>query len=408
MQNEDKHRRYKIIILLVILASLVFLLIGFIFFNLFYAETDQDESDKKTVENSIPVPQKENQEIVIQETYDRISGRYLLAGTIVWDRDVEAASYKADGTIDYEYPFAGLSSYSPQNYDAWVADLECPISSQDLPYAAGQTLLEFNCRPEFLPQARKYFEFFNLSNNHSDNSGRDKLEETRQNLAASKVQYFGDPDPSYTDHNCEVVALPVKLWSKPKNTFEEARLPVAFCAWHYFYRLPTPGEIEAMSDYAQVMPVFAFLHMGAEYEAQADSVQRQIARKVVDAGAEFVIANNPHWVQNAEIYNNKLIVYSTGNFIFDQNFNEEVKRSVSIVVEIDVKHDQLLEKWLALGPDCIAYQDDCLERALKEDLTKLDLKFTFDVLAGYLENHQQSLADDEIQVWAKKRLNWPD
>ena len=158
----------------------------------------------------------------------------MLAGTIVWDRDVEVASYREDGTIDWEYPFKGLQTYEPETYDAWVADLECPISDQDVSDAAGRTLLEFNCLPEFLPPATKYFEFFNLSNNHSDNSGREKLEETRQILGEAGIQHFGDSDPSYRDHNCEIVALPIKLFSKPSGDFETARLPVAFCAWHYF------------------------------------------------------------------------------------------------------------------------------------------------------------------------------
>ncbi len=390
------------VILAVAIIFLITILI--IFLTVFLNQTEP--AQKQIDSHSEPSNVEKHSDLPPEEVYDRISGRYLLAGTIVWDREVESASYKDDGVIDYEYPFAGLSSYSPQDYDAWVTDLECPISRQDVPYESGHTLLEFNCRPEFLPYAKKYFEFFNLSNNHSDNSGRDKLEETRQTLNEAGIQYFGDPDPSYKNHNCEVVALPVKLWSKPKNVFETAHLPVAFCAWHYFYRLPAPGEIEVIEEYAQVMPVFAFLHMGAEYEAQADSVQQSIARRVIDAGAEFVIANNPHWVQNAEIYKDKLIVSSTGNFIFDQDFNEEVKRSASIVVEIALDYDESLERWLVLGPDCAAYQDDCLAKVLQEGLQKLDVEFKFDVLAGYLNNHQQVLAGEEIQVWVKDRLNW--
>ena len=337
-----------------------------------------------------------------------ISGRYLMAGTIVWDRDVEAASRQADGTLDYEYPFRGLPSFSPQDYDAWLADLECPISEEDVPAELGRTTLEFNCLPGFLPFAQQYFKFFNLSNNHSDNSGRDKLEITRDILGEAGIQYFGDPDPSFKEHICEVVALPVKIKSEGLADFETADLPVALCAWHYVFRLPLEGEIEAMREYAEIMPVFAFLHMGAEYQPQADSIQQQLARRVIDAGAEFVIANNPHWVQNAELYEDKLIVYSTGNFIFDQNFDEEVKRSANIIVEVRLDYDDEVARWLDLSPDCAVYQDDCLHMAQTDGLQKLKLNFTFDVVAGYLTNHQQAQAREEIQVWVKQRLNWID
>lgn len=368
----------------------------------------RDNPVRTPIKESGLLPPETPPDVLVEplELYERISGRYLLAGTIVWDREVETFSRDATGLIDYEYPFAKLDSYSPGEYDAWLADLECPVSAQDVPYERGHSVLEFNCRPEFLPAAAKYFKFFNLANNHSDNSGRDKLEETRRALEAAGVQHFGDADPSYKDNICEVVALPIKLWSEPSGVFEQADLPVALCAWHYFYRLPLAGEIEVMEEYAAVMPVFAFLHMGAEYAAQADSVQRDLARRVIDAGAEFVIANNPHWVQDAELYKGKPIVYSTGNFIFDQAFNEEVKRSASIIVELSANYDDSLADWLKLGAECAAFKDDCLEQAVSQDLSRIDFTLNFDVVAGYLQNHQQRLADAEIQAWVRQRLGW--
>ena len=95
--------------------------------------------------------------------YERLTGRYLAAGTIVWDRGVEESAFGADGAFDYEYPFRGLATYEPDSYDAWLADLECPVSKQDVPPELGNTLLEFNCRPEFLPFAAKYFQFYQSS-----------------------------------------------------------------------------------------------------------------------------------------------------------------------------------------------------------------------------------------------------
>ena len=354
----------------------------------------------------------EGEEVVIEPTLppkpspDRVSGRYLMTGTIVWDRGIEVSSRRADGSIDYEYPFRGLSTYKPENYDAWLADLECPISSDDVPVQLGHTLLEFNCLPEFLPYAKKYFQFFNLSNNHADNSGQEKLQDTRRLLEAVGIQHFGDPEPGRQDLSCEVVALPVKLWDTA-GQFQAAEIPAAFCAWCYFHRLPLEGEIEVMKQYAELMPVFAFMHMGAEYAASADGVQRSLAHRVIDAGADFVIANNPHWVQNAELYKDKLIVYSTGNFIFDQAFNEEVKRSANIVVDVSADYeDQALAGWLELGPACAVSGDNCLERARAAGLEKFAFDISFDVVAGYLTNNQQAVADPSVQEAVRQRLGW--
>ncbi|MCY4010849.1 MAG: CapA family protein [Candidatus Saccharibacteria bacterium] len=371
-------------------------LIAFLIHDIFLADEVSQETTHQVVVNQVGAE-------VLQPS--KITGRYLMTGTVVWDRNVERASRQTDGSLDYEYPFRGLDTYQPHNYDAWVADLECPIHSDDLAYELGHTLLEFNCLPEFLPYAQKYFQFFNLANNHSDNSGSAKLEATRRLLKAVNIQPFGDPDPGQNQHACQVVSLPIKLW-QTEDQFEEAKMPVAFCAWHYFYRLPLAGEIEILKQYAELMPVFAFLHMGAEYSTTADGVQTAIAHQVIDAGADFVIANNPHWVQNAELYKEKLIVYSTGNFIFDQAFNEEVKRSANIIVEIEADWNQNLADWIDLASDCSGSPNKCLELAQSKKLQKLPIKMNFDVIAGYLTNHQQAVGNTSIQTAVKKRLDW--
>ena len=334
-------------------------------------------------------------------------GRYLLAGTLVWDRGVETWSKVNGIEIDPNQPFSGLDTYNPEQYDAWVADLECPTSALDLPEEAGADhRLEFNCRQEYLTPARSYFEFFNLANNHSDNSGRDKLEETRQALTQAGFQHFGDPEPGYLDNICEVVGLPVRLFDGDEVVSAEARLPVAFCAWHYFYRQPLPGEIEVIAQYAELMPVFAFVHMGREYLATADSIQRSIARRIIDAGAEFVVGNNPHWVQDAEVHRGKLIIYSTGNFIFDQQWSQEVRTSVSLDLSLEANYDAELQKWLDLGPECLAYQDDCLDQAIAQGLTRLSLDFNYDVIAGDLTNRLQTRGSQQLQTWVEERLGW--
>ena len=367
------------------------------------AETDQPVTvPEPAVEEAAPAVS-----VAPEPVDERISGRYLMVGTVVWDQGIESASQRADGSFDYGHPFAGLPTYQPETYDAWVADLECPISSDDVPSALGDVTFEFNCLPEFLPYAQEYFQFFNLANGHSANSGRPKLEATRRLLETTGIQHFGDPEPDRQELSCEVVALPVKLHDA-SGADQAAQLPAAFCAWHYFHRLPREGEIERLAEYGELMPVFAFLHMGAEYAPEADGYQQAMARRAIDAGADVVIANNPHWVQNAELYEGKLIVYSTGNFIFGQAFNEEVKRSANIIVEAGVAWDEALSGWLALGPECAAFGDDCLARAQAAGLAGFKFELDFDVVAGYLTRQQQAVADDAVQAAGRQRLGWDE
>ena len=45
---------------------------------------------------------------------------------------------------------------------------------------------------------------------------------------------------------------------------------------------------------------------------------REQYKRFIDYGADAIIAHHPHVVQGWEYYNNKLIAYSLGNFIWQK------------------------------------------------------------------------------------------
>jgi Bacterial capsule synthesis protein PGA_cap len=66
-------------------------------------------------------------------------------------------------------------------------------------------------------------------------------------------------------------------------------------------------------------------HWGKEYERQpmtapgvAPDDPIELSHLAIDAGADLVIGNHPHWVQGVEIYRGHLITYAHGNYVFDQ------------------------------------------------------------------------------------------
>ncbi len=62
------------------------------------------------------------------------------------------------------------------------------------------------------------------------------------------------------------------------------------------------------------------LHSGYQFQTNPSSTARKAARAAIEAGAHIVIAHHPHVLQGAEWYKGRLIFYSLGNFIFDQDF----------------------------------------------------------------------------------------
>lgn len=74
--------------------------------------------------------------------------------------------------------------------------------------------------------------------------------------------------------------------------------------------------------------VVVIFHWGVEYRDQPDERQKYLGHLAIDAGADLVIGNHPHWIQPVEIYQDKLITYAHGNLIFDQEWSQKTKEGV--------------------------------------------------------------------------------
>jgi poly-gamma-glutamate capsule biosynthesis protein CapA/YwtB (metallophosphatase superfamily) len=56
---------------------------------------------------------------------------------------------------------------------------------------------------------------------------------------------------------------------------------------------------------------------------------------MIDAGADIVIGNHPHWAQAMEVYRGKPIWYALGNFTFDQTWSEPTLEGISLELTFD-------------------------------------------------------------------------
>lgn len=69
-------------------------------------------------------------------------------------------------------------------------------------------------------------------------------------------------------------------------------------------------------------------HFGEEYKLVHNTRQENLAHQTIDSGADMVIGTHPHVMEDIEEYNGKPIVYSLGNFIFDQYFSKDTMRGM--------------------------------------------------------------------------------
>jgi hypothetical protein len=84
---------------------------------------------------------------------------------------------------------------------------------------------------------------------------------------------------------------------------------------------------------------------------------------MIDNGADMVIGAHPHVIQNSEAYKGKLIAYSLGNFLFDQQrLGRETTLGLGVGVRLTVADSKAAKLYEQLAPSCKVYKDDCLAR----------------------------------------------
>ena len=322
--------------------------------------------------------------------------------------------------LGVKYPFSQLSTLNRESYQAWIGGLECPVTDADHNYAEEDKIFKFNCDPDYLPEAAKYFTAFLLGNNHAGNQGLEGMRTTRKYLDKNGIQYFGTPKRTTSDrsdtefandeadiNNCAVVVLPVKATYDNKKV-KDLKFPFGFCSAHGVYGVPGEDYLQNIKNYAAVIPTIAMPHMGVEYQTGHDTLRQNLYRKIIDYGADSVIADHPHTVQDSEAYKGKLIVYSLGNFMFDQTFNAEVPRSATIEGNATITASSAdLEKWNELGESCLADKTSCFDKITAAKLAKPTVKWTYNYHATTSAgNRITRLADQNDQNSIGQRLNW--
>jgi len=331
------------------------------------------------------------------------SARYLFFGDIFFGRYIN--DWSMASPLGYDYPFQNLAEFQPQNYNAWVANFECPTVAGDTTSSAEmERTLEFNCDPGYLPNVAKWYTAVSLGNNHTDNRGWDGFATTQEEMTANGIQYFGSPDPE-NGPNCNVVVLPITAkWSD--GTSEELSLPLGFCGWDGVFKNPTASQLAEITEYAALLPTISYPHSGAENVATPDQIKTTLYRDMIDAGAEMVIGNHPHWIQTTEAYQGKLIVHSMGNFIFDQQRTMEQTRSAMIDVRLTVDDPAALEAWSDIAEQCRQDFEGCKQAARQAGLARLTLSYTFDALGSNDADKLVKPATEAELADIKARLQW--
>lgn len=75
-------------------------------------------------------------------------------------------------------------------------------------------------------------------------------------------------------------------------------------------------------------------HLWPEYGTEPSPEQISISQEAIDLGADIVTGVSSHEIQGMTFYKNKPIFYGLGNFLFDQMWSEETRRSLVLSITL--------------------------------------------------------------------------
>jgi AmmeMemoRadiSam system protein B len=212
-------------------------------------------------------------------------------GDVMLDRGVRT-KIESQGV---DYPWKEVKRFL-QGAQLRVANLEGTVS-EDASIATEEPPFRFTFSPKYVEAMLPLIDVVSLANNHTRDRDFEGEGETQSWLDDLEIDWFGG-------------------YAASEPVYREGR--VSIIGYHQFgFPIPdlTPfiEQEDRDGQFVIVMP-----HWGEEYVVKPQEGQRELAMKMVEAGADLIIGGHPHVIQGIELIDGIPVIYSLGNFIFDQ------------------------------------------------------------------------------------------
>lgn len=237
-------------------------------------------------------------------------------GDMMLDRNVRQVIDDHDQDYILE-KLAGAENRFFSGMDIISANLEGPFANSR---RSTSKSIAFRFNPDLLPMLKKYnFSIFSQANNHSYDMGAAGFEESKANLLAGGFSFYG------AQYKIDDSSLLIKKIGDFNFGFIGINDTNASINVDKATELIRKARRDKAVDY-----IIINAHWGEEYKQISNERERKLAHAFIDAGADVIIGHHPHVVQEMEIYKNRPIFYSLGNFIFDQYFSVPTKQGLGI------------------------------------------------------------------------------
>ena len=204
--------------------------------------------------------------------------------------------------------------------DIMVANNEFTISKRGTPLNKTYT---FRADPKRINIYKEMgIDMVSLANNHIYDYGEEAFIDTLNYLKEEGISYSGAginineaKKASYFIVNGYKIAF-ISSTRAEKNIITPGATETESGTFRCYDPNPlieTIKEEKEKSDY-----VILLIHWGKEDSHEIEEVLYETGKKYIDAGADLIVGSHAHLLQGMEFYNNKLIAYNLGDFIFNR------------------------------------------------------------------------------------------
>lgn len=238
----------------------------------------------------------------------------LFAGDVCI-QDYIAGYYDEDGVTGVVS--AGLVE-TMKAADIMMANQEFAFSERGTPMEDKQ--YTFRIAPRYTSLIKEMgIDILTLANNHALDYGEIALLDSLEALEEAGIRYVGAGENLERAKKMEMIEV-----NGMKIGFLAATRVIPVYHWNAgthsagMFTTYDPSalleEIEAGKKKCDALVVY--VHWGEESRTEPEEYQKVMARQYIDAGADAVIGSHPHVMQGIECYQNKIIAYSLGNYVF--------------------------------------------------------------------------------------------
>jgi len=226
------------------------------------------------------------------------------------------------------------------NTSIFIGNLECAFSEQEIKsYKAYSCILPLD-NMENINGCN--FAALSLANNHSNDANNFNITYKILKEKYPNIQFFGTKEkPFAVFEDVAIIGCLEKSRSRCKYIFKEEDV------------------VNLITDLKNKhKQIYVYPHWGkeGEYTRYPSPAQIKLAHKWIDCGATGIFGSHSHVFQGKEIYKNKPIYYSLGNFFFPHEESKLYPNTDTNIV-VSVEENNIKEQFYKFNEDKIEEDD---------------------------------------------------